>query len=97
MAYAVIAKWTAKPGEAEEVERCLAAITPLARAEPGNLQYTVHRDPDDPQVFVIYEQYADEAAFQAHVDAPHFKQIALGDAIPRLAARERQFLQTVAD
>ena len=97
MAYAVIAKWTAKPDEVEEVERCLTAITPLARAEPGNLQYTVHRDPEDPLLFVIYEQYADEAAFQAHVAAPHFKEIALGDAIPRLASRERQFLVMVAD
>jgi quinol monooxygenase YgiN len=95
MAYVVIAWWTAKPDEIDAVAASLAKITPLAQAEPGNLQYTVHRDPANPAVFVIYEQYADEAAFQAHVDAPHFKEIALGDAIPRLAARERQFLVTV--
>jgi quinol monooxygenase YgiN len=97
MAYVVIATWTAKPDEVDAVAAGLTRITPLAQGEPGNLQYTVHRDPADPAVFVIYEQYADEAAFQAHVDAPHFKEIALGDLIPRLAARERQFLVTVDD
>ena len=90
MAYAVIARWTARADEVDEVARCLAALGQASRAEPGNLQYTVHRDPSDPLVFVIYEQYADEAAFQAHVEAPHFKEIALGDAIPRLASREGQ-------
>jgi quinol monooxygenase YgiN len=97
MAYVVIAQWTAKPDEVDEVARCLGALGQASRAEPGNLQYTVHRDPADPRIFVIYEQYADEAAFQAHVDSPHFKEVALGDGIPRLSGRERQFLVTADD
>jgi quinol monooxygenase YgiN len=97
VAYAVIARWTARADEVDEVARCLAALGQASRAEPGNLQYTVHRDPSDPLVFVIYEQYADEAAFEAHVASAHFEELALGDGIPRLSARERQFLVTVGE
>ncbi len=97
MAYVVAATYRTKEGEEDKVLEILQIMEPLSREEPGCLFYQAHRSPEDPRVFFLYEQYADEAAFQAHVDAPHFKQIALGDAIPRLAARERQFLQTVAD
>jgi quinol monooxygenase YgiN len=97
VAYVVCAKWRAKPEEIDEVARCLAALTQLSRAEPGNLQYQVHRDPENPELFFIYEQYADEAAFQAHVDSPHFQSVGLGDGIPRLADRSREFYWTVDD
>ena len=97
MAYVVAAKWIAKPDEVDEVARCVAALVPLSRAEPGMLMYQPHRDPEDPTVFYLYEQYVDEAAYKAHVDSPHFREIGFGDAIPRLAARERSFFYTVHD
>jgi autoinducer 2-degrading protein len=97
MAYVVAAKWVAKPEEVDEVARCVATLTPLSRAEPGNLQYQPHRDPADPTVFYIYEQYVDEAAFNAHVESPHFQEHGFGDAIPRLSARERSFYTTIHD
>jgi quinol monooxygenase YgiN len=97
MAFVVVAKWIAKPEEVDEVARCVAAMVPLSRAEPGMLQYQPHRDPEDPTVFFLYEQYVDEAAYQAHVDSPHFQAIGFGDAIPRLSARERTFYQTIHD
>ena len=43
----------------------------------------------------MYEQYADEASYQAHVDTEHFKRDGLGDAIPRLAERRREFYETL--
>jgi quinol monooxygenase YgiN len=97
MAYVVAAKWIAKPDEIDEVARCVALMTPLSRAEPGMIQYQPHRDPADPTVFSIYEQYVDEAAYKAHVDSPHFQEHGFGDAIPRLSARERTFSTTIHD
>ncbi len=91
MTYVVSAKWIARPGEEEEVARCIAAIAGPSRAEPGNLMYQPHRDASDPRVFFFYEQYTDEAAYQAHLASPHVKAIALGNAIPRLEARIREF------
>jgi len=40
-------------------------------------------------VFFLYELYTDESAFQAHHQTDHFKSLVLGQAVPRLARRER--------
>ncbi|HVW47127.1 MAG TPA: putative quinol monooxygenase [Solirubrobacterales bacterium] len=95
MAYVVIAYWTAAEGEEEAVAAALANLTGPSRAEPGNLDYVVHRDPADPRRFVIYERYADEAAYTAHAESEHFRRHATRDGIPRLRSRERDFLVDV--
>jgi quinol monooxygenase YgiN len=94
MAYVVLAKWIAQPGEQDAVAAAIEALIEPSRAEPGNLLYLPHRDPSDPRVFLIYEQYTDEAAYQAHGASEHFSQHALQNAIPRLQARERSFYET---
>jgi autoinducer 2-degrading protein len=94
MAYVVVAQWTAKPGEEEAVGAELRALVAATRSEPGNLVYQAHRDPADARVFMIYEQYVDEAAFQAHATSPHFRRHALENAVPRLEKRERSFYET---
>jgi quinol monooxygenase YgiN len=33
--------------------------------------YRPHRSTTDPELFLFYEQYRDEAAFDAHRKAPH--------------------------
>jgi quinol monooxygenase YgiN len=92
MAYVVIARWTAEPGEEDAVAAALAALTGPSRAEPGNLTYVVHRDLEDPHRFVIYESYVDEAAYTAHAESEHFRVHGKEDGIPRLTSREREFL-----
>jgi quinol monooxygenase YgiN len=94
MAYVVCAKWIAREGEAEAVAEAVRRLAGPSRAEPGILVYQAHRDPEDPNVFFFYEQYADEAAYQAHGDSEHFRQWGLGEAIPRLQSRERSFYVT---
>ena len=39
---------------------------------------------------LLYEVYADEKAFQAHQETPHFQKY-LAEAVPLLASRERRF------
>jgi quinol monooxygenase YgiN len=94
MAYAVIAKWTAKEDQVPAVEAALRQLIAASRAEPGNLVYQCHRDPTDPRVFLLYEAYEDEDAFKAHGASAHFEQHAVRDGIPRLDSRERQFYET---
>lgn len=84
--------WIAREGESDAVEELLRKITPLSRAEPGCLQYDAHRDPGDPNRFFLFERYADEAALEAHAASPHFRDIVLEQALPRLAVRERTTL-----
>ena len=40
--------------------------------EPGCLRFDVIQDAEDPNRIWLYEVYVDEAAFQAHLQAPHF-------------------------
>jgi quinol monooxygenase YgiN len=94
MAYTVTAKWVARDGEEAAVADAIRQLIAPTRAEPGNLVYQCHRDPADPHVFFLYEQYVDEAAYEAHGHSVHFTQHALADGIPRLASRERAFYVT---
>jgi quinol monooxygenase YgiN len=95
MAYVVTALWRAKPGKEDLIAQVIAKMTPLSREEPGCLYYQAHRSPGDPQVFFLYEQYVDEAGYEAHMASPHFEQYVRGEAIPNLESRERAFYETM--
>lgn len=94
MAFVVTAKWTAKEGEEEAVAAAIKQLVGPSRAEPGMILYQPHRDPQNPRVFFFYEQYTDQAAYEAHGNSEHFKRYGLGEAIPRLESRERAFYET---
>ena len=53
----------------------------LSPQEEGLLLYQAHQDPQNPRVFFFYEQYRDEAAYQAHVESEHFKRWGFGVGI----------------
>jgi autoinducer 2-degrading protein len=40
--------------------------------EPGNMRFDVLRSADDPDRFVLYEAYVDEAAARAHKETRHY-------------------------
>ncbi|MEM8914829.1 MAG: putative quinol monooxygenase [Pseudomonadota bacterium] len=42
--------------------------------EPGCRQFDICTDPSRPDEVFLYEIYDDRAAFDAHLDAAHFKQ-----------------------
>jgi quinol monooxygenase YgiN len=96
MAYVVSAKWRAKPGKQGRLEAVIRELTEPSRSEPGNLLYQAHRAPEDPQLFYLYEQYADEAGYQAHMNSEHFTRLVKQEAIPELLeSREREFFETL--
>jgi quinol monooxygenase YgiN len=97
MAFVVSAEWRANEGEEERIARIIKELTAPSRAEPGNLFYQGHRAPDDPRLFYLYEQYVDEAGYQAHQDSEHFQRLVVGEAIPNLESRERAFYDTMVD
>jgi quinol monooxygenase YgiN len=43
----------------------------VRRAEPGCLVYRVHRSTKEPELFLFYEMYVDDMAFDLHRSAPH--------------------------
>src|SRR5690554_3771318 len=93
----LVAKFRGKPGTGDLIASALEELVPLVRdREPGCLRYLVHRSTTDPEVFLLYEQYADEAALDAHRRAPHFKEIIEERVVPLLSEREREFYRLVA-
>jgi quinol monooxygenase YgiN len=96
MAYVVCAKWTAKEGEEDRLAQICEEMTEPSRAEPGNLYYQANRSTENPRLFFLYEQYEDEAGYQAHMDTEHFTRLVKNEAIPNiLEAREREFYETL--
>jgi quinol monooxygenase YgiN len=43
----------------------------VRKAEPGCLAYRVHRSTKEPELFLFYETYVDDAAFELHRNAPY--------------------------
>jgi len=95
MAVVLKATWTANEGSEEIVLDALEKLSPLSREEPGCRFYQAYRDPAEPRVFHIFEIYDDEGAVEAHGASEHFKAYALGQAIPALASRQREFFETI--
>ena len=78
--------WMAKVGHETEVTALFQRLTEQSRTEPGCAMYQVHRHKTEPRRFFIYEQYKDDAALEAHRNAPHFLQFARKD-LPKIADR----------
>ncbi len=95
MAYVVLAKWTAKEGLEDRLTEIIEEMTEPSRAEPGNRYYQAQRSVEDARVFLLYEQYEDEAGYEAHMASDHFTRLVKEEAIPDvLEAREREFYET---
>ena len=97
MSYVIVARWRPREGEADKIEAILRELVPAIRKEPGCRHFTVHRGRDaETGEFLLYEIYASEQAFREHQQTEHFKRLVLGEAVPRLAMRERR-AYTIAD
>jgi quinol monooxygenase YgiN len=87
--FVVTAFWEASPGEEDAVAAILSRFAPQAREEPGVDSFVIHRSRTEPAKFFFYEVFKDEAAFGAHQQTAHFKSLIAGQALPKLAKRER--------
>src|SRR5262245_61986893 len=92
----LLARYRVQPGHGDEVETTLKKMAQaVARDEPGCLLYRAARSVEEPDVFVLYEEYVDEAALLAHRETPHFRALIEGTVVPSLASREREVLVPV--
>jgi quinol monooxygenase YgiN len=85
----VTAFWKAKPDETEAVAAILQRFMPQAQQEPGVRAFMIHQSKSEPSEFFFYEVFANEDAFAAHQQTPHFKALIAGEALPKLVKRER--------
>jgi quinol monooxygenase YgiN len=96
MSIVLVVRLTAQLNKADELAQVLRELATASRQEPGCEHYIPAQDPENAHAFLIYEQYVDKAALDAHAASEHFQRIAVG-AFPSLldGPRERTFYQTL--
>jgi quinol monooxygenase YgiN len=85
----VTAFWEVNSGEEDAIAGLLKDFLQQAQQEPGVKEFQIHRNISKPREFFFYEVFAGETAFADHQQTEHFKNIIVGQAIPKLAKRER--------
>jgi len=78
-----------------EIESILHELTKASRAEPGCASYNTHFVEDDADMVVIYEQYRDEAALEAHRATQHFERFAVGGLYQKMKERNIENLTAI--
>ena len=84
------------PDDHDDIERILRELTRLSRHEPGCVSYIPHFIDGDANTVLIYEQYKDEAAAEAHRATAHFAQFAIGGLYQKMLDRSVETLTAIA-
>ncbi|MEG0858434.1 MAG: putative quinol monooxygenase [Pseudomonas sp.] len=71
-----IAVIKAGPGKQQALKQALLALIEPTRAEPGNLDYVLFEQRDEPGTFYMREAFVDQAALDAHLATPYFQRFA---------------------
>ncbi len=79
-----------------EIVEILRGLTEASRKEPGCVSFIPHQVEDDPDTVLIYEQYSDQKALEAHRSSPHFKQYAVGGLYQKMRERNVENLVALA-
>jgi quinol monooxygenase YgiN len=83
----------------EDRKEVLDAVQQLAlasRQEPGCISYIPHELAGDSSLVMIYEQYRDEAALEAHRASQHFHKYAIGGLFQWMKERSVEDLNALA-
>ncbi|MDX3928609.1 MAG: antibiotic biosynthesis monooxygenase [Shinella sp.] len=62
--FALVVDIKTKPGLEQEYERLMLEVVERQTAEPTYVGMSVHRDPDDPTHFMLYEAWRDRKDFE---------------------------------
>jgi quinol monooxygenase YgiN len=85
--------YTFPPEKAEEAARFLRSLRDASRTEPGCVTFDVSRGIEDPNAFVLYEEWRDQEALDVHYKTEHFEKFGINGiralATNRLAHRCR--------
>ncbi|HEY1502454.1 MAG TPA: putative quinol monooxygenase [Acidobacteriaceae bacterium] len=78
------------------VAELLTALALASRQEAGCVNYVPHTLDGEPDTVVIYEQYKDQQAVDAHRASPHFRDYAVGGIYQLMLDRQVENLTSVA-
>ncbi|PSF34573.1 antibiotic biosynthesis monooxygenase [Aphanothece hegewaldii CCALA 016] len=72
MTIRVLAKVITFPDKLEETKALLMSLIEATRQENGCLRYELWQNQEKPTEFSFVEEWADQAALDAHFQTPHF-------------------------
>lgn len=79
----------------QEIEQILEELTRASRQEPGCVTYIPHWVEAEPSTLLIYEQYRDKEALEAHRGTPHFAKYAVGGLYQKMLERSMENLVAI--
>jgi quinol monooxygenase YgiN len=65
------AEFTVKRGHEARVAEMMRELAGHVRQEPGNVTFAPYTEEANPNRYFVFEVYADDAAFQAHITADY--------------------------
>lgn len=69
----IVANITANSGKAELVKNELTKLIKPTLAEAGCIQYDLHQDNDNPELFLFFENWETRDLWQDHMKTPHIE------------------------
>lgn len=85
-----------RPDDRQRVHELLTALAHASRLEPGCVTYIPHAVEGEPDTIVVYEQYRDQQALDAHRASKHFKDCAVGGLYQLMLDRQVENFTPVA-
>lgn len=67
-----------RPQDRQRVHELATALANASRQEQGCVAYIPHTLDGEPDTLIIYEQYRDQKALDAHRASGHFRECAVG-------------------
>ncbi|HEX5228651.1 MAG TPA: putative quinol monooxygenase [Bryobacteraceae bacterium] len=71
MSFHFIVRFETIPGKETAFRQTLLHVVPFSRAEPGCVNIHVYESLHEPTQFAIHSEWADETAFERHVEMPY--------------------------
>lgn len=88
-------QYTFAPEDAKKAEAILGELRDACRTEAGVIKFEVARNQENPNVFVLWEEYQDQAALETHRTMEHFDRLVLNGIRPLAQQRAAAVLSPI--
>ncbi|MGC2636296.1 MAG: putative quinol monooxygenase [Acidobacteriaceae bacterium] len=85
-----------RPDDRQRISELLVSLAQASRQEPGCVTYVPHTVDGEPDTVIVYEQYRDQKAVEAHRASAHFKEFAVGGLYQLMLDRQVENLCSLA-
>ena len=68
----IVARILVREGEADTIKAELLKLADLSKSDKGCINYDLHQDKENSNLFFVYENWKNPDALQKHVESTHF-------------------------